>query len=688
MSEVVSVILNVHNEAEYLDRTCQTLLEAVCFGRSAGLSFELIVVLDKATQDVQDWCRRYDFERIAPARFIEIADGSLALARQAGLEACTGEYVSTADADDLISFNYFAAACSVLTNADPRTAVSQEFIYAFGATHHQWQYFPSSRLTRMMAFYMNPYTSRISARRRFMLEMGYVHPRREMGEAYEDWDLNSRILASKGNFQIAPDTVLFYRQRRNGIMGSIAGTERLPRKSSYHAPDQFLRFCQIDYERYVSGRVPWPPDPAQIRRDVRRRPQIRQVVAAANQIDAGVRIDQLEFAPTGSNLHGNIGWGAAYYEACQKVVGRAFSDVVLMPYIIHGGGEKYIFGLLNALRSLDSARTFLILGGEPMEADQALDLLPDGATYVNLHDICRKYAPEALDAVTLRLIQACEQPVTLHLKASPYAHQFFKRFGGMLGDGVRPVYYYFTDPWVRHEGFVFNQGNSFEFISDNHKNISKIVSDHRGILNGLISRIPIGEKCVTMPAFCELSPERGSAQRKGPFSLLWASRLDPQKRPDILPAITRELSRRNFDFRFDVYGATSPNYHVAANLSDGPMSYKGPFKAFGDIPAGRYDVLIYTAYHDGLPNVVLEAMASGLPVIAPRIGGIPEAVDDTRGLIIDADCEEEELAVRYADAVIAMSRMDRSQLGRNGREFVRRQHSFEGLVRAVKAAGI
>lgn len=688
MSNVVSIILNVHDEAEYLDRTCQSLLEAVWFGRSQGLSFELVVVLDKATPEVQDWCRRFDFERIAPSKFIEISAGSLAKARQAGLDACTGDYVSTADADDLISFNYFAAASEVLKNADVRTAVSQEFIFAFGVRSHHWQYFASNRLTKLIAFNMNPYSSRIFARRKLVRELGYVHARQEFGEAYEDWDLNARILASRGNFQIAPNTILFYRQRRSGIMGSMAGRERLPRQSAYHVPEQFIKFCQLDYERYVGGRIPNPPDTYQIRSCIQKRPQLKQLVAAGNLIDAGVRLDQSQSPPIGSNLHGNNAWGAAYYEVCQKIAGEKFTDVVLMPYIVRGGGEKYILGLLAALRTLYPERTFLILAGEDIQSEQALDLLPEGAIYVNLHEICRRLCPEALDVITLRVVLSCAQPVTLHLKTSNYAHGLLERFGAAL-QGVRTVYYYFNEPSVLDAGLSINGGFSFEFLSGSHSQIFRIVSDHRRILKRLDDRIPVGEKCFAISAFCESRKYNALRARKGVLSLLWASRIDAQKKPHLLPYIARELKRRSLDCKIDVFGtATGAEGSLMRKLSSGMLSYKGAFRSFHDIPAENYDALIYTSQHDGLPNVILEAMAAGLPVIAPRIGGIPEAVDETRGIIIDADCEDDELAVRYADAVVALSRMDLQQLGRNGAEFVRRQHSFEGLVEAVKAAGI
>jgi glycosyltransferase involved in cell wall biosynthesis len=85
---------------------------------------------------------------------------------------------------------------------------------------------------------------------------------------------------------------------------------------------------------------------------------------------------------------------------------------------------------------------------------------------------------------------------------------------------------------------------------------------------------------------------------------------------------------------------------------------------------------------EGVPNSMLEAMASGLPVVATRHGGIPEAV--THG--IDGLLVEEKDAVALAQALCTlMSEPDRfATFSRAAAASVRAAYGAESAVAALE----
>ena len=51
-----------------------------------------------------------------------------------------------------------------------------------------------------------------------------------------------------------------------------------------------------------------------------------------------------------------------------------------------------------------------------------------------------------------------------------------------------------------------------------------------------------------------------------------------------------------------------------------------------------YDVFLYTSQVDGMPNVLLEATAAGLPIVASDDGGVSELIKNNKtGKLVDID---------------------------------------------------
>jgi glycosyltransferase involved in cell wall biosynthesis len=83
------------------------------------------------------------------------------------------------------------------------------------------------------------------------------------------------------------------------------------------------------------------------------------------------------------------------------------------------------------------------------------------------------------------------------------------------------------------------------------------------------------------------------------------------------------------------------------------------------------DVFLLPSHSEGCPNVLLEAMAAGVPLVATAVGGIPEVATNGRDAILVQKCDREGLA--SATIQLLKDRQLRERLASYAREIVSRK---------------
>ena len=155
---------------------------------------------------------------------------------------------------------------------------------------------------------------------------------------------------------------------------------------------------------------------------------------------------------------------------------------------------------------------------------------------------------------------------------------------------------------------------------------------HRVIRNGIVTK--------GLP--------RRAADAGGP--LVFAGRLVEQKNPTMLVEVLSQLRDENVRLLVIGDGPLGAAMRARAEALDlldrielcGALPHEAALEAIA-----RGAVLLLPSLWEGLPIVLLEAMAIGVPVVASAVGGVPEVVEhEGTGLLVDRQAPE-----RYAEAV-------------------------------------
>ena len=200
-----------------------------------------------------------------------------------------------------------------------------------------------------------------------------------------------------------------------------------------------------------------------------------------------------------------------------------------------------------------------------------------------------------------------------------------------------------------------------------------------------LSPVAVGKVAKISPGVIVDDFARPQANRlQFPFPyVLSLSRLNPLKGHDVLLAAFRKVAQLEKDVHLVIAADGPQRIRLQALAMSSGLKEHVTF--LGQVGRDRVrellagcELLVNCSWIEGIPNAVLEAMASRKPVVGMRVGGLSEVVSDfeTGRLVPPGDPE------RLADAILFLLRdRDRSKaMGERGHAFVKAYHDFEPSV--------
>ena len=610
----ISVILNIHREAPFLKATLLSLSHCLEEAAAAGLACELIAVFDRS-----DELTRHVFDQGIPAKIaslqiLTIDAGSLALARNAGIERATGTYVWTADADDLTSRNALVDLHGMAENLRGKKAgFYLEYMILFGARYHLNKYASSSLLTVTDFCFEHPYVSRIFLPRSAFATHPYRHMDTACGYAYEDWDLACRLKRDNFDFHVVPETILFYRQRRGSIMDFTPKTSILP-PSDFFDPGWYPEQLASDlgpgqnYPDFISRRLLNSGN--DISRELRDSTRLHNYLLETCSMDPEVEYEKvMDSASWFALQHPGHHLGYKLAELFRLVGRKGFTDVILASSAHPEDPELLSTILFRSLLCRDPSSRALIIAIEPSRTDRWQQLPPHHAVVIDLCHLFPGTDPYDRDRLAVRLaISTASVGSRLHLLPSEACHRLMADYGRQLLCHFRSLYYRCQDSQRRVQGWDLMGPSALHFLRDHLSRLTQVIYTSSELLERDRMRLGLASELCSLLAAPRRDPdsERGTSAGAPGLRLLW---IGPQETPGIRWTLSQLRSLVAGD------PGTPPLVIEAHEPGDGGAE---------NLDLGGFDAVICSPGLAGRPFLLERAIAAGLAVIAPGTGSPAE----------------------------------------------------------------
>lgn len=167
--------------------------------------------------------------------------------------------------------------------------------------------------------------------------------------------------------------------------------------------------------------------------------------------------------------------------------------------------------------------------------------------------------------------------------------------------------------------------------------------------------------------------------------ILFAGRLEEQKRPLFMLEVAKQLFKSGKAFRLLIAGDGSQRSEVERRIKDAHLNERAIL--LGSVPTEQMpsimaasDIFFLPSQNEGIAQAIYEAMACGLVVVGARVGGQAELVTDGCGFLIEAGDEQtqREEYQRTLGELIDNSSLCRF-LGERARQRIQERFTLDGM---------
>lgn len=177
------------------------------------------------------------------------------------------------------------------------------------------------------------------------------------------------------------------------------------------------------------------------------------------------------------------------------------------------------------------------------------------------------------------------------------------------------------------------------------------VFSYGGKITPIIQQLNIkASKIIEIPSGVESHFINSSISKNttGIRRFIFMGRAERRKGIVELNHVLEKLIQQQISFQFDFIGPI----HSAQQIHHSSITYHGEIRDTEKLKSilRQCDVLVCPSWSEGFPNVIIEAMASGLAIIATNVGAVSEVVSNKNGWLIEA-AKSEQLEKSMKEAI-------------------------------------